>query len=94
MIMYMLSCCSGAFGRPSRATRNHMMDRLPMALSFGRQIINSDSYTLLGTCIHNSSQIYTVRVEIRPVHLLLRVLESNFPGDSLYNYMDMIIPTP
>ena len=35
---------------------------------------------------------------IRPVHLLrvslLRVLESNFPGDSLYNYTDMIVPTP
>ena len=34
----------------------------------------------------------------RPVHLLrvslLRVLESNFPGDSLYNYMDMRVPTP
>ena len=25
---------------------------------------------------------------------LLRVLESNFPGDSLYNYTDMRIPTP
>ena len=37
-------------------------------------------------------------VKLRPVHLLrvslLRVLESNFPGDSLYNYMDMRIPTP
>ena len=37
-------------------------------------------------------------VELRPVHLLmvslLRVLESNFPGDSLSNYMDMRIPTP
>ena len=35
---------------------------------------------------------------IRPVHLLrvplLRVLESNFPGDSLSNSMDMRIPTP
>ena len=35
---------------------------------------------------------------IRPVHLLrvslLRVLESNFPGDPLYNHMDMRIPTP
>ena len=33
-----------------------------------------------------------------PVHLLrvslLRVLESNFPGDSLYNCTDMRIPTP
>ena len=38
------------------------------------------------------------RLGVRPVHLLrvllLRVLESNFPGDSLYNYMDMIVPTP
>ena len=36
--------------------------------------------------------------ELRPVHLLrvslLRALESNFPGDSLYNYLDMIVPTP
>ena len=35
---------------------------------------------------------------LRPVHLLrvflLRVLESNFPGDSLYNSTDMRIPTP
>ena len=34
---------------------------------------------------------------VHPVHLLrvflLRVLESNFPGDSLYNYTDMRIPT-
>ena len=34
---------------------------------------------------------------LRPVHLLRvflrRVLEANFPGDSLYNYMDMIVPT-
>ena len=34
---------------------------------------------------------------VRPVHLLrvslLRVLESNFPGDSLYNDTDMIIST-
>ena len=35
---------------------------------------------------------------LRPVHLLrvflLRVLESNFPGDSLPDSMDMRIPTP
>ena len=35
---------------------------------------------------------------VRPVHLLrvslLRVLETNFPGDSLYDYMDTIVPTP
>ena len=35
---------------------------------------------------------------LRPVHLLrvflLRVLESNFPGDSLSNSTDMRIPTP
>ena len=35
---------------------------------------------------------------LRPVHLLrvvlLRVLESNFPGDSLQDYTDMRIPTP
>ena len=35
---------------------------------------------------------------IRPVHLLrvsvLRVLESNFPGNSLYSYTDMRIRTP
>ena len=35
---------------------------------------------------------------IRPVHLsrvsLLRVLESNFPGDTLSNSTDMGIPTP
>ena len=34
-----------------------------------------------------------LRLSIRPVHLLrvslLRVLESNFPGDSLSNYTDM-----
>ena len=33
---------------------------------------------------------------LRPVHqlrvFLLRVLGSNFPGDSLYSYMDMIVP--
>ena len=37
-------------------------------------------------------------VILRPVHLLrvslLRVLESNFPGDSLSNSLDMRIPTP
>ena len=37
------------------------------------------------------------QMAVRPVHLLrvflLRVLESNFPGDSLYNYTDMRIPT-
>ena len=37
------------------------------------------------------------RSAVRPVHLLsvflLRVLESNFPGDSLYNYTKMRIPT-
>ena len=37
------------------------------------------------------------RTNIRPVHLLrvvlLRVLESNFPGDPLSNSMGMIIPT-
>ena len=42
--------------------------------------------------------VLSVRTVVRPVHLLrvslLRVLESNFPGDSLYNYMDMIVPTP
>ena len=35
---------------------------------------------------------------LRPVHLLrvflLRVLESNFPGDPLYNYTDRRVPTP
>ena len=35
---------------------------------------------------------------LRPVHLLrvflLIVLESNFPGDFQYNYMDMVAPTP
>ena len=35
---------------------------------------------------------------VRPVQLLrvflLRVLESNFPGDSLLNSTDMRIPTP
>ena len=39
-----------------------------------------------------------VRSALRPVHLLrvvlLRVLESNFPGDSLKNSTDMRIPTP
>ena len=37
-------------------------------------------------------------VRLRPVHLLrvflLRVLESNFPGDPLSNSTDMRIPTP
>ena len=36
--------------------------------------------------------------KLRPVHLsrvsLLRVLESNFPGDTLQNSTDMRIPTP
>ena len=36
--------------------------------------------------------------QVRPVHLLrvslLRVAESNFPGDSLYNSTDMRISTP
>ena len=40
----------------------------------------------------------SITERLRPVHLLrvflLRVLESNFPGDSLYNYTDMRIPTP
>ena len=39
-----------------------------------------------------------VRGWVRPVHLLrvflLRVLESNFPGDPLSNSTDMRIPTP
>ena len=39
-----------------------------------------------------------VRVRVRPVHLLrvflLRVLESNFPGDPLSNSTGMRIPTP
>ena len=38
------------------------------------------------------------RNQLRPVHLLrvflLRVLESNFPGDPLSNSTDMRIPTP
>ena len=38
------------------------------------------------------------RTLLRPVHLLRvslpRVLESNFSGDSLWNYTDMRIPTP
>ena len=54
----------------------------------------------------NKQHIHTYKVPavrrksgaIRPVHLLrvslLRVLEPNFPEDSLYNYMDMIIPIP
>ena len=37
-------------------------------------------------------------LELRPVHLLrvslLRVLESNFPGDPLSNSTDIGIPTP
>ena len=40
----------------------------------------------------------TIAIRIGPVHLLrvflLRVLESNFLGDSLSNSTDMIIPTP
>ena len=41
---------------------------------------------------------YLSYVKVRPVHLLrvflLRVLESNFPGDPLSNSTDMRIPTP
>ena len=43
---------------------------------------------------HNHNSNHSI---IRPVHLLrvslLRVLESNFPGDSLSNHIVMIIPT-
>ena len=46
-------------------------------------------------CMYIYIYIYSY---IRPVHLLrvflLRVLESNFMGDSLSNSTDMIIPTP
>ena len=41
--------------------------------------------------------IYVLFEHLRPVHMLrvslLRVLESNFPGDPLSNYTDMRIPT-
>ena len=54
------------------------------------------------TCAHTrratSRSARGVCYIIRPVHLLrvflLKVLESNFPGDSLYNSTDMKIPTP
>ena len=36
----------------------------------------------------NLSSVHLLRV------FLVRVLESNFPGDPLYNYTDMTIPTP
>ena len=42
--------------------------------------------------------ILLVHMQIRPAHLLLvfllRVPESNFPGDPLSNSTDMRIPTP
>ena len=59
-------------------------------------------HPLASLCSSNGSWSFLVAPpdvqSVRPVHLLrvflLRVLESNFPGDSLYNYMDMIVPTP
>ena len=57
-----------------------------------QQVIKGVSGIILGEIIAKSPY------EVRPVHLLrvslLRVLESNFPADPLYNYMDMIVPTP
>ena len=48
--------------------------------------------------IYMSLDVDGIFIHIRPVHLLrvslLRVLESNFPGDSLSNSTDMRIPTP
>ena len=43
--------------------------------------------------IYIYSSFATERVHLLRV-VLLRVLESNFPGDSLQNYTDTIIPTP
>ena len=49
-------------------------------------------------CQRPQPQHFAVDLVLRPVHLLrvslLRVLESNSQGDSLYNSTDMIIPTP
>ena len=55
------------------------------------------TYAYMYVYIYYSIYIY-IYIYIPPVHLLrvflLRVLESNFPGDSLYNSTDMRIPTP
>ena len=49
-------------------------------------------------CTYIYIYIYIHVYVVRPVHLLrvflLRVLESNFPGDPLSNSTDMRIPTP
>ena len=63
-------------------------------------------YTIGDACLHSrfisikrnvESTSLSTDCNIRPVHLLrvflLIVLESNFPGDSLYNCTDMRIPT-
>ena len=59
-------------------------DRRWDALYAGPQVARCRAYT-------------RVYVYVRPVHLLrvflLRVLESNFPGDPLSNSTDMIIST-
>ena len=45
-------------------------------------------YLGLFSCLSPVRQVHLLRV------FLLRVLESSYPGDSLSNYMDMIVPTP
>ena len=60
-------------------------------------IISSSSSSTIGSIITIILIIIIIITYVRPVHLLrvflLRVLETNFPGDSLYNYTDMGIPT-
>ena len=50
------------------------------------------------TCDDTKRYHECMPTHLRPVHLfrvfLLRVLESNFPGDPLSKSTDMIIPTP
>ena len=53
--------------------------------------------SLVSRMCSECSEFEKGEVLLRPVHLLrvvlLRDLESNFPGDSLYSHMDMIVPT-
>ena len=61
-------------------------------------IAGSPPSARMRVCASAARTHFCVSACLRPVHLLrvflLRVLESNFPGDSLSNSMDMIVPTP
>ena len=81
---FILECVKGFLTNkaPTNAEINHCADRSPK--------VSSDSLRV--------ELLVASGVPIRPVPLLrvflLRVPESNFPGDSLSNSMDMIISTP